>query len=69
MIDINYPSLCYVGIPFKVIPFPLFEFQANYLAEMFAVSSEITTFLPAYDEMKREVDTHEEDLLKKKIDL
>ena len=29
MININYPSMCFIGLPFQVIPFPQFDLQCQ----------------------------------------
>ena len=32
MIDIDEPTLAYIGLPALIVPFPLFEYQANWVA-------------------------------------
>jgi hypothetical protein len=34
LLHVNHPSLCFVGIPFRVVPFPLFEMQAQWFARL-----------------------------------
>ena len=59
LININHPSMAFIGIPIKICPFPLFDFQVqyfvNYLKGQF--------YLPSRDKMLQ--DTENE--LKEKI--
>eukprot|EP00123_Amoebidium_parasiticum_P000190 comp10464_c0_seq1/m.5212 comp10464_c0_seq1/g.5212 ORF comp10464_c0_seq1/g.5212 comp10464_c0_seq1/m.5212 type:complete len:430 (-) comp10464_c0_seq1:127-1416(-) len=48
--DVDRPSLAYVGLPFKVVPFPLFEYQAHWIARVFKGTSR----LPPSNVMKQE---------------
>lgn len=45
------PSLAFVGLPWKVVPFPLFEYQAKYIARLLA--GQLT--LPSVADMKAHI--------------
>lgn len=53
------PTLAFVGVPFKIVPFPLFEVQAKFLAYCWKGFSNIEGGnRPSPDELKEEVETH-----------
>mmetsp|Transcript_9652 Transcript_9652/g.15116 ORF Transcript_9652/g.15116 Transcript_9652/m.15116 type:complete len:365 (-) Transcript_9652:248-1342(-) len=48
----THPSIAFIGLPSKIIPFPQFELQAKYIAKAWAGSVE----LPSIDSMSAEVE-------------
>ena len=36
LIHTELPTICFVGLPFKVLPFPLFHFQVNGFVKLIA---------------------------------
>jgi hypothetical protein len=36
LLHVDHPTLAFIGIPFKVVPFPLFEVQAGWFARLLA---------------------------------
>ncbi len=49
LFNINDPTLSYLGLPFSVVPFPLFSIQAQLVAAVITGKH----ILPSYDEMKK----------------
>lgn len=43
LFHIYYPSLAFVGLPYSVIPFPIFNFQAAWVASVIAEESHLPT--------------------------
>jgi hypothetical protein len=39
IVDIDEPTLAYIGLPSMVIPFPMFQYQANWLARCALIGS------------------------------
>lgn len=52
LIHTELPTICFVGLPFKVLPFPLFHFQIQYF--MRTLDGSIT--LPSKEEMDEETE-------------
>lgn len=52
LIHTELPSICFVGLPFKVLPFPLFHFQIQYF--MRTLDGSVT--LPSKEEMDEETE-------------
>jgi len=52
LIHMEYPELCFVGLPFKVLPFPMFHFQIQY----FLSTLNGTASLPSREKMEEETD-------------
>ncbi|XP_021928625.1 flavin-containing monooxygenase FMO GS-OX-like 3 isoform X2 [Zootermopsis nevadensis] len=52
LIHTELPSICFVGLPFKVLPFPLFHFQIQYFMRTLDGSIK----LPSKEEMDEEAD-------------
>lgn len=53
--SIDYPSLAFVGLPWSVIPFPLFYMQALVISKAFSCSST----LPSASSMRHWLSKHE----------
>lgn len=49
LLAIEDPSLAFVGLPFSIVPFPLFYFQALYLASVYSGKATLPTIDQQYD--------------------
>jgi len=43
LLHVEYPTLAFIGIPFKVVPFPLFQIQARWFARLLAGRFQLPT--------------------------
>ncbi|KNC77163.1 hypothetical protein SARC_10367 [Sphaeroforma arctica JP610] len=41
--DIDYPSVCHIGLPLSIVPFPLFQYQAKLAARVYAEKVQLPT--------------------------
>lgn len=56
LISPDYPTLGFIGIPFLIIPFPLFEIQSKWFAALLGGAVQ----LPAASDMHRQIDDEHE---------
>ncbi|XP_046385336.1 flavin-containing monooxygenase FMO GS-OX4-like isoform X2 [Ischnura elegans] len=61
IINIEYPTMCFIGLPFIVLPFVMFDYQVQF----FIKTLDLPVILPSKEEMEK--DSAED--LKKRIDL
>jgi len=54
-INIEHPSMCFIGIPVQICPFPQFDLQIRYFVKMIAGKLQLPSKLEMYDDLEREV--------------
>eukprot|EP00210_Caulerpa_lentillifera_P003739 g3572.t1 len=64
VIDIHKPSLAYIGLPWRIIPFPLCEFQSKYFAKILTGKC----LLPDANEMINDILCRQNKLKELKLD-
>jgi hypothetical protein len=56
LLHIEHPTLAFIGIPFRVVPFPLFEVQARWFARLLTGAVTLPSTATMYAELTTRID-------------